>query len=401
MINSKYIFLGGLFPKSHLTDIESKSIGVIQYAANSLQYSIVEGFDSNDVDLSIVNLLFVGSFPKRYKNLNVESFDFTINERIKGYNVGFNNLTGFKLLDRFIQARKFLINSLSKKNEVLFVYSVHLPFLLAALAAKRKYPSLKICLIIPDLPEFMGNLGGIRKIIFAFENRLVKYVLQSFDFFVLLAKPMARYLGIEHKPNVVVEGIFNRNDDMSEFEKEEAITILYSGTLFLRYGISTLLAAFSSIPNDNFRLWILGDGDGLNTVLDAAVKDSRIKYWGQLPRKQVLELQRRATILVNPRNAESEFTKYSFPSKIMEYMASGTPTILYPLEGIPNEYFQHCFIVRDSTVNTLRDKIMEVANLTPEERFLIGQKARRFILEEKNELIQSKKIQNLVEEKDI
>jgi len=396
MIKSKYVFLGGLFPKSQLTDIESKSIGVIQYAANSLQYSIIEGFDSANIDISIVNLLFVGSYPKRYKKLYIESYDFTINNRIKGYNVGFNNFTGIKLLDRFFQAKKFLINSLSSKNEVLFIYSVHLPFLLAAIAAKRKYPSLKICLIIPDLPEFMGNLGPIRRIIFALENRLVKYVLQSFDFFVLLAKPMAKYLEIEHKPNIVVEGIFNRNDDMPFFEKEQSITILYSGTLSLRYGISTLLAAFSSIPNNNFRLWILGDGDGLSTVIEYAGKDSRIKYWGQLPRKQVLELQRRATILVNPRNAESDFTKYSFPSKIMEYFASGTPTILYPLDGIPDEYFQHCFIVKDSTVNTLRDKIMEVANLTPEERFLIGQKARRFILEEKNELIQSKKIQNLV-----
>ena len=38
---------------------------------------------------------------------------------------------------------------------------------------------------------------------------------------------------------------------------------------------------------------------------------------------------------VNPRQNNEEFTKYSFPSKTMEYLASGVPVVAYKLDGIP------------------------------------------------------------------
>ena len=45
-----------------------------------------------------------------------------------------------------------------------------------------------------------------------------------------------------------------------------------------------------------------------------------------------------ATVLVNPRKNVGEYTKYSFPSKIMEYLSSGVPAVAYKLDGIPSEY---------------------------------------------------------------
>ena len=63
----------------------------------------------------------------------------------------------------------------------------------------------------------------------------------------------------------------------------------------------------------------------------------RIEFLGMLPRTDVLELQSKATILVNPRQPVGDFTKYSFPSKTIEYMASGTPLLMYKLPGIPEE----------------------------------------------------------------
>jgi len=62
------IFLGGLFPEEIRNEIENKSNGVIQYAADALQWAIVDGLDSHTEKLRIINLPYIGSYPTRYKD---------------------------------------------------------------------------------------------------------------------------------------------------------------------------------------------------------------------------------------------------------------------------------------------------------------------------------------------
>ena len=64
-------------------------------------------------------------------------------------------------------------------------------------------------------------------------------------------------------------------------------------------------------------------------------------------------MQQQATLLVNPRKGHEEYTKYSFPSKTMEYMASGTPTIMYKLPGLPIEYEEYLVLLPDNSQETL------------------------------------------------
>src|SRR5690606_28854588 len=103
--------------------------------------------------------------------------------------------------------------------------------------------------------------------------------------------------------------------------KEEFKTILYTGTLAKRYGIVHLLEAFALIKDQDYRLWICGDGDARDEVNEKVRMDPRITYFSQISRERVLKFQKKATVLVNPRKSEGEFTKYSFPSKTMEYLA--------------------------------------------------------------------------------
>lgn len=96
-----------------------------------------------------------------------------------------------------------------------------------------------------------------------------------------------------------------------------------------------LIDAFQQIKDPNYELRICGVGDSEDAIKAAAQKDERIHFWGKLPREQVLEWQSKATVLVNPRQNNEEFTKYSFPSKTMEYLSSGVPLVAYKLDGIP------------------------------------------------------------------
>ena len=64
--------LMGLYPKAIYDEIINDSITMPQYAADALQKSFVVGI-SDKVQTTVINLPYVGSFPKRYRSLFVPS----------------------------------------------------------------------------------------------------------------------------------------------------------------------------------------------------------------------------------------------------------------------------------------------------------------------------------------
>ena len=171
---------------------------------------------------------------------------------------------------------------------------------------------------------------------------------------------------------------------------------MYSGAVDRRNGILILLEAFSLIKQSNYKLIICGDGSDKDAVIAAQHKDNRIEYKGQIPRETILELQREATLLINPRQPLEDFTKYSFPSKIMEYLASATPVLTYKLAGIPEEYFQYCYVIEDMSTIVLAGKIMEICSMDNEILLEKGRRAQNFILEKKNPQAQVSRILDML-----
>ena len=129
---------------------------------------------------------------------------------------------------------------------------------------------------------------------------------------------------------------------------------------------------------------------------DAVKSDSRIKYWGIMEQKRIFEMQREATLLVNPRNGEAEYTKYSFPSKTMEYMASGTPTVMYELPGLPVDYEEHLVLIPDNSQEAFTAILKEWGSKEQAELDEFGKHARLFILKNKNSEIQAKRLMNFL-----
>lgn len=405
----KILLLFGLFPQENYSEIIDNSKGVIQYAADALQKSFIEGLGSLRTGVEILNLPYLGSYPTRYKRLYSPVGEFryiTQNGNIAlGKNVRFCNFAGLKMYSRYLETKRSL-RQWCKNNEnedkVVLIYAIHTPFLKACTELKEQgYASLKIILIVPDLPVFMCSkesliLSALRK-----KNEMILETLYpKVDAFVLLSKYMIELLPIENKKWIVIEGIFNNIQDDScidDWVDDSRINyIFYSGTLARRYGILNLVQAFTGLTNPDIRLVICGAGDAENDIIQYAHNDDRIIYKGQLPRFEVLKLQKKANLLVNPRSPEGEYTKFSFPSKTMEYLASGVPTLLYKLPGIPDEYYQYCFSLEELSVQALAGKIMDILDMDSKELKNIGVKARNFILENKNPIAQSKKIINLI-----
>ena len=79
---------------------------------------------------------------------------------------------------------------------------------------------------------------------------------------------------------------------------------------------------------------------------------------------KVVEYEKRALLLVNPRPTNETFSKFSFPSKTMEYLLSGTAVVSTKLPGIPEEYFDYMFSFDSDDRDSIFDKLNELLNLT-------------------------------------
>ena len=76
----------------------------------------------------------------------------------------------------------------------------------------------------------------------------------------------------------------------------------------------------------------------------------------------------------------------------MEYFASGTPVLMYKLQGIPEEYYSYCYTIEGSSVDEFKECMRNVLSIEEQERTALGNKARVFILTEKTSCLQVKRI---------
>lgn len=287
-----------------------------------------------------------------------------------------------------------------KKDDVILIYSLSLPTILSALLL-RLYFRNKVCIIITDLPLYMStNASLFYKILKRVENLGIILCLTRIKYYVLLSQYMREYIPIKNYQYTIVEGMYvdsklNGHCKNNNVDSGERV-VMYAGTLNRQYGILNLVHAFISINNEHYKLVICGSGDAAAEIEKISQHNDNIEYLGVQPRAEVLRLISNASLLVNPRTSEGEFTKYSFPSKTMEYFASGTPTLLYRLSGIPEEYYHYCFVVEELGVDALKHKLVEVLNLSNEQLKEKGQLARQFILEYKRPNVQCQKIYDLV-----
>lgn len=261
----------------------------------------------------------------------------------------------------------------------------------AILAARiRRVPCVGI---VTDLPE---DLDMYRT---SLMKRLSDFSLKKQDAYILLAENMKDEIGLDGRKYIVSEGHTDFQTAPVPFPSSaiRPQTVLYAGTLDARYGILTLLDAWTELADLDARLHIYGGGDMESLVRERAKADDRIIYFGSVPNTQVVEAERRATLLVNPRPSNQRFTKYSFPSKTLEYMASGRPVLMTRLPAMPEEYLRHVWIVEDETSAGFAEKIRAILSMDGTVLDNMGLAAQRFVLQEKNSKKQAARILELLQ----
>ena len=283
------------------------------------------------------------------------------------------------------------IRAVSKSEKALVISDVlNAPVALgAAWAAKRSH--IPYVAVVTDIPELGGS--GL------FYRMVSDHLIKRADLYVFLTEQMNSLLNHDSRPFTVVEGFVDIEEGDGGGCSEEGSgrrVCLYTGALDPKFGTDNMVIGFLKADIKDTQLHICGEGPYADEYKRLCDTHDNLFYHGLVLNKEAVKMQRNATLLINPRPTDAEYTKYSFPSKNMEYMVSGTPVLTSDLPGMPKEYRDHVYIIKDTSVEGIAEALKEVLSLPEADLKDKGNKAREFVLSHKNNVIQAERILNMV-----
>ena len=221
------------------------------------------------------------------------------------------------ILKSVSQYRSMIMNAASKGDVIMFYNSSY-----ATLLMQRGLHRMgaKATLILADFTEQEEQRSIPRKVL----GYISKLDLTQYDKYVFLSCGFMEKLGNPFNRILVQGGIDDRI--LYRFckpEKDDVLNFYYAGLLSEENGIINMILAFRQIEDPNVRLIISGKGPLERRVICESRLDTRIKYEGYVDNIGYYKFLDSAHILINPRNMELSQNKNNFPSKIMEYIASG------------------------------------------------------------------------------
>lgn len=386
------IFVGGVYGKRFVGGNPYVAGRRLQSAAQRFQESFLNGLDRQDgVRTRIVSSPFVGSFPKGYRSPVIRGFVerfgrtsvlrsvWTLNlPVVKQFSIFLSLLAGIGAISRSLCATR-----------VAFVYSVNLPYLAATVCARLLFGGIRVVPIITDLPIYPGDCSRIYRFYLArIEWPLVKVLLRRADDYVVLTAGIPRMLGLDESRCVVMEGIYSPIETRPQPRASETLkSVVYTGSLDARYGVKELVDQFLPLDKERYQLTVYGDGP-LREYIESLPDGSSVRYGGVLGVDEVAAVQSGADLLINPRTNCGEYNKYSFPSKLIEYMASGTPVLCYRLDGVPEAYFDYLQVVDTHSAESIGSAIFRVLSLDPSELLEKARRGRQFVLNSKTDRAQ-------------
>lgn len=400
----KYLYLGSAISQATADDITLKSKVKPSVAPVNLQRNLLKGFSKwiAPDDFSVLSLPPIGMYPGGcYFGWGSRR------EEVSGYTVQYIpalNLPIFKQTTVFFSTLflliKWGIRNRKEKEKVIITYGQTLYINLAQQFFCRLF-RVKSCNIVTDPIRYRGGmekLNVLARFFVRVQWRLTEYIKKGYAAFILLTEPMVKEYIDGDTPYIIMEGIADTAifDGIGEPEKAEPPVLMYSGALSPGFGLPRLLESLQYMKRD-YRLWLFGDKKYLPEIEKAQLQNDRIRFWGKVPWNELLTHMKEASLLLSVKPVDASHSAHQFPSKIMEYMASGTPVLATRVQGIPTEYFEYIYAIGEDSPTGFAEAMDAALALPAEVLKEKGEKARNFIEENKNCYLQAERVIRLAE----
>lgn len=401
-------------------DLNTAFVGALDLSestANNLAYSqpatlfqerLLESLENEGFEISrVFSLRAVASYPVGEK-LWYGAERVTIRDHFPTIMLPFVNFGPVKPITGGVALFPLLLHWAWKhrrtRRRAILLYNVSSPPGIVSILAGR-LTGTKVFALVADI-QVPGAGDYPNSFLRRLEFLLLTRTLGLFDGLIAITRNIVQDFA-PRTPNITVEGAIpqaligggRRNTDAVDDSRQEEknIILMYAGYLTEMKGIPLLLDAFTRLEGKDFRLWITGKGELQNLVEDAAKRDARITYWGFPPYERVLELYQQASILINPHSTRHLSARYLFPSKLIEYLATGKPVIsTCSTPEMNGEYRDVLFPLVDDTPDGLAEQVRRVVAMPEAERRDVGARGRRLVLERKTWEVQAFRIAGFI-----
>lgn len=397
----KILFVSSIVPKEFRNELIKGARLSIPYseAANTYQQCIIDGLLKNNVPFDVYTAPSLPAYPMGYKFTKIPHIKTTLEGKYTLNIIPYSTVFLWKYTSIEYILEKHISNWIidNKMYELaIIIYNVNPAFMGAVKRIKKKYPNVITSMIVTDMIEdannFAANRSFFKRIQIKFHKCKVFSSYYAIDKYILLSEYMKERIPNCKDNYIVLEGIYTPQEIQCNASKQDII--FYSGTLQPYGNVPELIEAFTKIDNCKYKLVICGSGD-FDYIKDVSLRNPNIIFLGSIPREEVLKWQTKASFLINPRQS-SEITKYSFPSKTMEYFASGTPVLMYRLQGVPVEYYDYCYTIQGTSIDDFANSLKSILTIDKQNRQELAEKAKEFIYKNKTSKMQVSKILHLI-----
>lgn len=344
---------------------------------------------------------------------------------VRFHYIPFINITLVRSLCIFLYSFFFVLRfGMTRRREKRVVCDVLQVGLCMGAVLAARLTGLHVCGVMTDMPSLMVDKVA-RSLKARIGWKIFDRYIGWFSSYVFLTEAMAEAVNRHKRPYIVMEGLVDssvngnpnanpnnsQNNNLHSDQDREADResnretdcgpdcergILYAGGLYAQYGVKMLIDAFMAVGDPDLRLHLYGSGDMAEEIRRLSVVDPRIQYHGVAPNSEIVEVEKRMLLLVNPRPTGEDFVKYSFPSKNMEYMLSGTAVATTRLPGMPDDYLPYVYLLEEESVEGYARALREILALGEGTLRSKGAAARRFVLAAKSERAQALRIHHLL-----
>ncbi|MFI3227936.1 MAG: glycosyltransferase [Clostridia bacterium] len=374
-----------------------ESNDAVSVAGNKFQCNLIKELDNKEaITIQCISVYPIASYPTNNKFV-LKKQKIKLTDNINTQSCGFINVPIIKQVMQIIGTYN-LVKNISKDTKVLTFNLFPQIGIPAILLKMKKNVNITCIWADPPIDDDISNKGKLA-FVYNVYYKLTEKIINKYDNFIVLNK----YVIDKYCPNkkyIVIEGAC----DLSEYSQEKLDlkirkNIVYTGALSNYSGIERLVKAMELVSNKDIVLEIYGNGILKEWIIEH--QSSNIIYKGSVTNREILEIQSKAWLLINPRNIDDEIAKNTFPSKIFEYMMSGTPVLSTKLNGFTEDYLDKMFFMDNNDVDTISKSINFIDSLDEKEMKYMAQKAKDFIAKEKNWNVQCEKIRKfLLEESD-
>lgn len=383
----KVIYASSAMREEDFLDLFRDSKKIPGQQAQKFNRLLIKGIEKNDVEVLALSAPPVNrsNCPSRVKLLKKKR-----EGKITYKYLPIVNIRGIK--NFFVMLLSFLHTFFASigKNKAIVCDVLNISVAMGAVSAGRLLG--KPCVgIVTDVPELMVT---------GHTPKMVKYcykIIKKCTQYVFLTEAMNDRLNPMGKPYVIIEGVCDVDSVCDvDLSCSKQLGCMYAGLLDAEYGVKTMVEGFLKANIPNAKLHICGNGPYVEELKQIVSDHDNVVYYGVLFNQDVIKLEQEVSLLINPRPSTGEFTKFSFPSKNMEYMVSGTPMLTTKLPGIPQDHLEHIYLIEEEDANGVAKILRDLLINRFDELSKKGLQARAFVLEEKNNIKQAQKMLDML-----